>query len=865
MSLIVSEIAAFVGVCLTGTYIAWSVLERITLVAANEQLTPFSSSTSLGVAIVLIPVFALLRRNHHYLRGTRVNGCKLASVYPHRDPILGLDILRISVKALKEYKLLELWDQLLNTYNGTYWFSSTGKWMLITSEPENFKALLSTRFEDWPMKSLRQQVSILTLGPYAIFAVNGPEWQHARAMIRPSFVRNQIADLECTDRHVENFLSSLPRDGSKFDMDKLLYHFTMDVATDFMFGYSTSILTSPTKEALEFMTAFDYILTTSTNRARLGWLALLKPDRKFDEYVKITQQFVDHHVSQALAQEKMERPYIFMNEIIKSGASHREVRDQLFSLILGGRDTSATTMSSLFWVLARRPDILKKLREEVTELEGRKPTWEELKNLKYLNMVLKETLRLYAAVASNMRTAERDTVLPKGGGPDGQSPLFVPKGTDCRFSTYSLHRRKDYWGDDADEFRPERWETHRPGWEYIPFSGGPRICIGQQFALTQMLYLITRVLQTFNDIQPGDDKPMQHQIGSTISMVNGCWIHLTPVDWDPPFQHQKWRHDRHPEPVAELHRARLPDPSPTARARRLQAIAVAVMIRGLRRVLDPGRDQSLRLVAMAETGVAVVKEAASVVEIVTHPTKALLREPPRLVHPQLTTHLEIVVERLSKNVNEEHLYEIFGQFGHIKDLDLPMNRTSGTNRSTAYILYEHQADAEVAISHMHEAQIDGAIINVSIVLPRRKSPGPPLARRGANIDPRVPFQSSRGGGPPSGPLGGGGGGGRRRFSPSSRYGPRSDVYRPNSLSPARSPGGGPSSRGGGGGGSRYRSRSNGSYSSRSRSRSPAPRRRGGGGGNGAGRYDDRDTRRRSRSRSFDSDRSASRNRGRNYR
>ncbi|KAL5086822.1 cytochrome P450 [Trichoderma sp. SZMC 28011] len=530
MSLIVSEIAAFVGAALAGTYIAWSVLERIVLVAANEHLTPFASYASLGVAIVLVPVFALLRRNHHYLRGTRVNGCKPANVYPHRDPILGLDILRISVKALKEYKLLELWDKLLNTYNGTYWFSSTGKWMLITSEPENFKTLLSTKFEDWPMKSLRQQVSILTLGPYSIFAVNGPEWQHTRAMIRPSFVRNQIADLECTDRHVENFLARLPRDGSKFDIDKLLYHFTMDVSTDFMFGYSTSILTSPTKESLEFMTAFDYLLTTSTNRARLGWVALLKPDKKFDEYVKITQQFVDHHVSQALAQEKMERPYIFMNEIIKSGASHREVRDQLLSLILGGRDTSASTMSSLFWVLARRPDVLKKLREEIAELEGRKPTWEELKNLKYLNMVLKETLRLYAAVASNMRTAERDTILPKGGGPDGQSPLFVPKGTDCRFTTYSLHRRKDYWGDDADEFRPERWETHRPGWEYIPFSGGPRICIGQQFALTQMLYLITRVLQTFGDVQPGDDKPMLHQVGSTISMVNGCWIHLTPVE-----------------------------------------------------------------------------------------------------------------------------------------------------------------------------------------------------------------------------------------------------------------------------------------------------------------------------------------------
>ncbi|KAG5935505.1 hypothetical protein E4U60_003124 [Claviceps pazoutovae] len=93
---------------------------------------------------------------------------------------------------------------------------------------------------------------------------------------------------------------------------------------------------------------------------------------------------------------------------------------------------------------------------------------------------------------------------------------------------------------------------------------------------------------------------------------------------------------------------------------------------------------------------------------------------------------KIVVERLSKNINQDHLYEIFGQFGPIKDLDLPMNRTFGTNRGTAYILFDHEADAEAAISHMHEAQVDGAMINVSIVLPRRKlSPSPPTARRGA--------------------------------------------------------------------------------------------------------------------------------------
>ncbi|KAJ4298355.1 hypothetical protein N0V88_003384 [Collariella sp. IMI 366227] len=107
------------------------------------------------------------------------------------------------------------------------------------------------------------------------------------------------------------------------------------------------------------------------------------------------------------------------------------------------------------------------------------------------------------------------------------------------------------------------------------------------------------------------------------------------------------------------------------------------------------------------------------------------------------THLllQIVVERLTKNVNEDHLYEIFGQYGDIDDLDLPVNRSSGMNRGTAYILYFTEADAQAAITHMHEAQLDGAIIHVSIVLPRRKvSPSPPLARRGprgppANVRP----------------------------------------------------------------------------------------------------------------------------------
>ncbi|CAF3483572.1 unnamed protein product [Fusarium graminearum] len=190
----------------------------------------------------------------------------------------------------------------------------------------------------------------------------------------------------------------------------------------------------------------------------------------------------------------------------------------------------------------------------------------------------------------------------------------------------------------------------------------------------------------------------------------------------------KWHHDRHPVTVTGrarallLHALRVPDP-PSAATNTIRARPLA-----LRR---PS-------VEMAATGAGAGAGAAAAVIVEVEARVVVAAE-------------VIVVERLSKNINESHLQEIFGQFGRIKDLDLPMNRTFATNRGTAYILYDYEEDAEAAISHMHEAQVDGSAVNVSIVLPRRKlSPAPPTARRGANIDPRVPFSGGRGGLPGAG-------------------------------------------------------------------------------------------------------------------
>lgn len=117
-------------------------------------------------------------------------------------------------------------------------------------------------------------------------------------------------------------------------------------------------------------------------------------------------------------------------------------------------------------------------------------TTSKLKGCQYLQKCLNEALRLNPPIPVNYRRATRDTTLPRGGGPDGTEKIFVRKDQQVDYSVYVLHRRKDIWGEDAEEFNPERWSGRRlNGWEYLPFNRGPRICLGRELLLLAVVVL----------------------------------------------------------------------------------------------------------------------------------------------------------------------------------------------------------------------------------------------------------------------------------------------------------------------------------------------------------------------------------------
>jgi len=270
----------------------------------------------------------------------------------------------------------------------------------------------------------------------------------------------------------------------------------------------------------EFAEAFNEVQRVQNIISRAGPLRFLVPRGSYRRGLKVMDGFINIFIERALrlppaalaSDTKTDQGYTFLHALAAFTRDRRVLRDQLVAVLLAGRDTTAATLSWALYELGRRPAAAARLRAEVLAALGpdRTPTYADLKAMRYLQHVLAETLRLYPAVPFNVRMALRDTTLPRGGGPRGDGPVAVLKDTPVGYSTLVMQRRRDLYPDAAEGgpaadpavFCPERWESGwqpRP-WQYIPFNGGPRICVGQQFALTEMGYVLVRLFQRFDRV-----------------------------------------------------------------------------------------------------------------------------------------------------------------------------------------------------------------------------------------------------------------------------------------------------------------------------------------------------------------------------
>ncbi|WPH00524.1 Hypothetical protein R9X50_00335300 [Acrodontium crateriforme] len=440
----------------------------------------------------------------------------------------------------------------------TFTFSVLGQKMLFTSDPKNIQAMLATKFDDFGVGESRRGNMTVSIGD-GIFVQDGKAWEHSRGLLRPNFVRDQVSDLDMEERHMKNLLKVLKTDSEGWtaitDIQTLFFRFTIDSATDFLFGDSVEsqlaeaddVSLRPqndreTSDEKSFSFNFDAAQRHLAARFRLGDMYWMHNPKDFKENNKIINDFIKRYVNIALKKRSEEKKveeghgdkkhYVFVEAIAEQTQDPEEIRGQLLNILLAGRDTTASLLSWLFHELLRHPEVFEKLRSTIIEEFGtfenpRNISFASLKGCQYLQNTLSETLRVWTTVPGNGRRTNKDTMLPRGGGPDGESPVYLRAQSDALYSTHVMHRRKDLWGEDADQFKPERFQGRRPGWEFLPFNGGPRICIGQQFALTEAAYVIVRLLQRFDRID-ATGQEVEEVVTSNLTLTSapGKNVHL---------------------------------------------------------------------------------------------------------------------------------------------------------------------------------------------------------------------------------------------------------------------------------------------------------------------------------------------------
>ncbi len=276
--------------------------------------------------------------------------------------------------------------------------------MIFTIEAENVKTVLATKFKDYELPSRRKTAMNSLLG-WGIFTNDGADWKHSRELIRPNFARDQVADLENFEEHVNFMIHAIPKDGkTTVDLQELFFGLTIDTATEFLFGESTNVLLgrdSPESTAnLSFAEAFNRSQLEVQNQFRSS--IFYRPPKHYKGDTKIVKDYIGKYVKQGLQYRKdfirdpekaasRDGRYVFMYELVKAIDDPVRVRDEMLNVLLAGRDTTASLLGNLWFTLARRPDIWAKLRREVDEtLHGSRPTFEQLKEMKYLKAVMNE-------------------------------------------------------------------------------------------------------------------------------------------------------------------------------------------------------------------------------------------------------------------------------------------------------------------------------------------------------------------------------------------------------------------------------------------------------------------------------------------
>ena len=390
----------------------------------------------------------------------------------------------------------------------------------LISDAALIRRVLLENFENYDKATPAFEAIQLVLGR-GILTGHGPIWKKNRRLAQPAFHGHRVQRfgpiLERISRRFADRWEGLCRRGEPVDASEDMLRITLEGVSEVLFGADISESSSEINRV--FPVVLENLAFRVTQLIRWPDWVPTQRNREFKEALGSMNRVVDGLIQkrrQRLAEIEALAPdardllstlMVAQDEETGERMSDAQLRDEVMTLMIAGHETTANALTWVWFLLDQHPDEVSRLHEELdTEIGNRVPTVGDLPRLKRLRMVISEALRMFPPIwMFDRRAIAADTL----------GTTAIAPGDLVIISPYGIQRNPAFWSD-PDTFRPERFE---PGQEenqnkylYLPFGAGPRICLGQSFAIMESLLIMATLLNRFNarrwDSTPIKPKPM---------------------------------------------------------------------------------------------------------------------------------------------------------------------------------------------------------------------------------------------------------------------------------------------------------------------------------------------------------------------
>ncbi|XP_049385796.1 cytochrome P450 704C1-like [Solanum stenotomum] len=437
----------------------------------------------------------------------------------------------------------------------TYRLSSPFKNRIFTSDPANVEYILKTNFENYGKGGYNYYILKDLLGD-GIFTVDGDKWREQRKLSSHDFSTRVLRDFSSVvfRKNAAKFahiLTEAVKSNKIVDIQDLFMKASLDSIFRVAFGVELDSMCGSNEQGKKFSDAFDDasalilrryvdILWKIKRSLNIGTEAKLKENiTTVDVFIYKLIQRKTEEMSKPEADLSLQwKKEDILSRFLKiTGTDPKYLRDIILNFIIAGKDTTATTLSWFIYVLCKYPHVQEKIAQEIKESVTHEKenatdvtdfasnvSADALEKMQYLHAALTETLRLYPAVPADTKLCFSDDTLPDG--------FSVNKGDTVSYLPYAMGRMKLIWGDDAEEYEPERWLDrngffrHENPFKFTAFQAGPRICLGKEFAYRQMKIFSAVLLHYFVFKLSDDKKAINYRTMINLHIDGGLHVRV---------------------------------------------------------------------------------------------------------------------------------------------------------------------------------------------------------------------------------------------------------------------------------------------------------------------------------------------------